>query len=196
MEFLSKLEPGWLNGWLLLAILYGIFGILLIIFPSEVVQRLYDRSGWTRQDYIRRAIGAPIALAVIGLFIFLPLKVGTAPFWIGLVIYIVALVIFNVALINYRYTPLDEPVTQGVYRFSRNPQMVGLILAFMGTAVSIGSWLMVILVALMSIGAHTRILAEERACQMQYGADYQAHMETVPRYFGLPKQSPTIDGEK
>ncbi len=184
MEILPELQPGWLNGWLLLAILYGLFGVLLLIFPKEVVRRLYDRSGWTRQDYIRRAIGVPIALAVIGLYIFLPLKVGSFPFWIGLAIYLVALVIFNVALINYRNTPLDEPVTRGVYRFSRNPQMVGLILAFMGTAVAVGSWLLVLLVILMGIGAHSRIRAEERACLMQYGSSYQTYMDSVPRYFG------------
>lgn len=187
MMLFPELQPGWLNGWLLLVILYGIFGILLIIFPREVVSRLYDRSGWTRRDYIRRIIGLPIALAVIGLLIYLPLKVGTAPFWVGLTIYAVALVIFNMALINYRNTPLDQPVTRGVYRFSRNPQIAGLILAFLGTAVAVGSWLLVILVALMSIGAHTRILAEERACLMQYGEAYQAYMDTIPRYFGLPK---------
>jgi protein-S-isoprenylcysteine O-methyltransferase Ste14 len=189
MEFLPELKLGWLNGWLLLVILYGIFGILLLIFPREVVSRLYDRSGWTRQDIMRRVIGFPAALATIGLFIFLPLRVGAAEFWIGLIIYAAALTIFNVALINYRNTPLDQPVTKGVYRFSRNPQIVGLILAFLGTAVAVGSWLMVILATLMSFGAHTRILAEERACLMQYGESYRAYMSTVPRFFGLPRQS-------
>jgi protein-S-isoprenylcysteine O-methyltransferase Ste14 len=196
MTFLPELESGWLNGWLLLFILYGVFGILLIIFPREVVSRLYERTGWTRQDYIRRIISLPVALATIGLFIFLPLRVGTAVFWIGLVIYAAGFAIFNMALINYRNTPLDQPVTRGLYRFSRNPQIVGLLVAFMGTAVSVGSWLLVILVALMSIGAHTRILAEERACLMQYGESYQAYMNMVPRYFGLPKQSPTAGLEK
>lgn len=186
MEFLPELKFGWLNGWLLLAVLYGIFGILLFIFPHETVRRLYDRSDWTHQDAVRRIIGKLIALAIIGLFIFLPLKSGTAPLGIGLVIYAAGLVIFIAALINFHRTPLDEPVTQGVYRFSRNPQMVGLILAFVGTAVAVGSWLMVILILLMSIGAHRRILAEERACLMQYGEAYQNYMDTVPRYFGLP----------
>jgi protein-S-isoprenylcysteine O-methyltransferase Ste14 len=90
---------------------------------------------------------------------------------------------------------LDQPVTRGVYRFSRNPQNVGLVLAFIGTAVAVGSWLMVLLGILLGIGAHSRILAEERACLMQYGTAYQTYMDTVPRYFGLPKQSPTKDEE-
>lgn len=190
MTLFPELQLGWLNGWLLLAIFYGVFGLLLIIFPAGVVKRLYDRSGWTRQDYIRRAIGAPVALAIIGLFVFLPLQLGTFPFWIGLAIYVVALVIFNVALINYRNTPLDRPVTQGLYRYSRNPQTVGLLLAFVGTAVAVGAWLLVLLVAVMSLSVNTRILAEERACLTQYGESYREYMARVPRYFGRPRPAP------
>lgn len=190
MTLFPELQLGWLNGWLLLAIFYGVFGLLLIIFPAEVVKRLYDRSGWIRQDYIRRAIGAPVALAIIGLFVFLPLQLGTFPFWIGLAIYVVALVIFNVALINYRNTPLDRPVTQGLYRYSRNPQTVGLLLAFVGTAVAVGAWLLVLLVAVMSLSVNTRILAEERACLTQYGESYREYMARVPRYFGWPRPAP------
>lgn len=44
MELLPGLKLGWLDGWLPLVILYGAFGILLIVFPREVVSRLYDRS--------------------------------------------------------------------------------------------------------------------------------------------------------
>lgn len=190
MTLFPELQLGWLNGWLLLAIFYGVFGLLLIIFPAGVVKRLYDRSGWTRQDYIRRAIGAPVALAIIGLFVFLPLQLGTFPFWIGLAIYVVALVIFNVALINYHNTPLDRPVTQGLYRYSRNPQTVGLLLAFVGTAVAVGAWLLVLLVAVMSLSVNTRILAEERACLTQYGESYREYMARVPRYFGWPRPAP------
>jgi hypothetical protein len=45
MVLLPELQSGWLNGWLLLVILYGTFGILLLIFPRQVVSRLYDRTG-------------------------------------------------------------------------------------------------------------------------------------------------------
>ncbi|KAA3661698.1 MAG: hypothetical protein DWQ04_15645 [Chloroflexi bacterium] len=61
MNFLPELQPGWLNGWLLLVILYAIFGILLLVFPREVVSRLYDRTVWTRQDYLRRVINASLS---------------------------------------------------------------------------------------------------------------------------------------
>jgi protein-S-isoprenylcysteine O-methyltransferase Ste14 len=133
----------------------------------------------------------PIALSTIGLFIFLPLKVGTLAFWIGLAIYGTGLVIFNTALFNYRNTPLEQPVTRGIYRFSRNPQQIGLLLAFLGTGFAVGSWLMVGAILLMSFSAHTRVLAEERACLLQYGDAHQEYMNRIPRYFGVPNRSGT-----
>ena len=190
MSFLPDLQIDWLNGWLFLAILYGFFGILLIVFPREVVSRLYERTGWTRQDYIRRIIGFPVALAIIGLFIFSRLRVGTTAFWVGLLIFAAAFLIFNVALINYRNTPLDEPVTQGVYRFSRNPQIVGLILAFLGTAVAVGSWLLVILAALMGFGAHSRM---HTAKILRLSEDLPIIIEIVDTEENLTKLKPFLD---
>ena len=183
MELFPTLGLGWLNGWLPLAILYALFGLLLLIFPRDVVQRLYDRSGWTRADHIRRAIAFPFSLAAIALFVFLPLKLGTPIFWIGLVVYVLGLIFFFVGLFTYRHTPLDQPVTGGIYRWSRNPQVVGLILAFLGVAVAAGSWSMVAWIALMAAGSHLRILAEERGCLAQYGEPYQRYLATSPRYF-------------
>ena len=190
MEFLGQLRLGWLNGWLMLAVLYSLFGVLMIVFPREVVRRLYDRTGWTHQDRRRRALVLPVALLAVGLFVSLPLKIGIPAFWIGLVIYVTGMIVFGTALFDYRNTPLDQPVTRGIYRFSRNPQQIGLVLAFLGTAFAVGSWLAVVLILLMGFGAHARILAEERGCLMQYGDAHQEYMNRIPRYFGVPKRQP------
>ncbi len=186
MEFLGQLQAGWHNGWLLLVTFYGLFAVLMFVFPREVVKRLYDRTGWTRRDYLRRLVAVPIALSTIGLFILLPLNPGIPSFWIGMVIYGAGMIVFNTALFNYRDTPLDRPVTRGIYRFSRNPQQIGMILAFLGTSFAVGSWLMVGAIVLMGFGAHARVLAEERACLMQYGDAHQEYMNRIPRYFGVP----------
>jgi protein-S-isoprenylcysteine O-methyltransferase Ste14 len=189
MSFLPELQLGWLNGWLLLVLLYGTFGILMRIWPREVVSRLYGRSGWTRRDYVLRAITVPIMLAYFGLMIFLPLKLGMAVFWIGLAIYLLGAFFFFNALVTYRETPLDQPVRGGIYRYSRNPQLVGLWLAFVGTSVATGCWLALILVVLAMISGRTRVLVEERACLAAYGDAYAQYMQEVPRYFGRPKRS-------
>lgn len=50
MELIPALESGWLNGWILLSLLCLIEGILLWVFPKDVVARLFDRSGWSRMQ--------------------------------------------------------------------------------------------------------------------------------------------------
>ena len=50
MELIPALKIGWLNGWILLCLIYLIFGILLLAFPKDVISRLYnyDRSSWSK----------------------------------------------------------------------------------------------------------------------------------------------------
>ena len=45
MEFMPHLEIGWLNGWLAVVLLGLTEGIFFLVFPREVVKRLFDRSG-------------------------------------------------------------------------------------------------------------------------------------------------------
>ena len=42
MEWMPELSIGWLNGWIPLALLALTDGILFLIFPKEVVARLFD----------------------------------------------------------------------------------------------------------------------------------------------------------
>jgi hypothetical protein len=47
MELSPTLGIGWLNGWVPLAFEFLIQGLLLLVFPGDVVSRLFDRSGWS-----------------------------------------------------------------------------------------------------------------------------------------------------
>ena len=183
MELFPALQIGWLNGWLLLCILYSIFGILLLVFPKEVVRRLYDRSGWSRRQRVLILIGKLIAPVWFPLVIFTPLKIGTPVFVLGIVVFALGLAGFVVALFNYKNTPLDQPVTRGLYRISRNPQQFMLLVSAVGISIAIGSWLSLLMLLLGLVFTHLKILAEEASCLRQYGDSYRAYMERVPRYF-------------
>lgn len=185
MELFPALQIGWLNGWVLLCILYSIFGVLLLAFPKEVVRRLYDRSDWSRMQRVFILIGKLMALFWFPLVIFTPLKIGTPVFVLGTVIFALGLVGFVVALFNFRNTPLDQPVTKGLYRISRNPQQFMLLVSGVGISIAIGSWLALLTIVLGLVFAHFRILAEEGTCLRQYGDSYRVYMERVPRYFLL-----------
>ncbi len=183
MELSPQLQVGWLNGWLLLAVFFLVYGIILLIFPKDVVQRLSDRSGWTRKQRFFSTLGFPFALAGIILTIFSPLKLGQPFSVLGLVLYSLGLIRFVVSLFNFKNAPLDRPVTDGLYRVSRNPQWLSFVLVLLGIGFAVGSWIVVILFSVRIVVNHFRILGEEEACLQQYGDDYREYIKRVPRYF-------------
>ena len=69
MELIPALELGWLNGWILLAFEFLIQGSLLLIFPKDVVARLFDRSGWSVKQRVFLIMGKVFSLACLVLII-------------------------------------------------------------------------------------------------------------------------------
>ena len=139
MELFPALELGWLNGWILIFLLYLTYGILLLTFPKHVIARLYDRSGRTKRQKMLIFIGALLAFVYFILAIYTPLKVGHYVFIPGITLFIFGLSGFIVALINFKNTPVDQPATEGLYRFSRNPQQLSFFITFIGISVAMGS---------------------------------------------------------
>ena len=183
MQLFPILKVSWLNGWIPLVGFYLVFGLLIWIFPKPVVSRLYERSGWSRRQKIMTTLAKLIAVFLFLLMIFTPLKIGKPIFIAGMIIYALGFIGMVISLVNYRNTPLDQPVTRGLYRISRNPQWVTVTLAFAGICLTIGSWIALLSLGVTVVLGHFRILAEEKACLDQYGASFQQYMEQVPRYF-------------
>jgi protein-S-isoprenylcysteine O-methyltransferase Ste14 len=183
VELFPKLGLGWLNGWLPLGFLYLILGIVLAIFPKDVVRRLYDKSGWRPRPRILRFTGRLLALVLFGLLIFTPLKVGDYVLIPGGILFALGLAGFAIALFSFRDTPFDQPVVRGLYRVSRNPQIVALSISLLGICIATGSWVTTFLLVVTQSFSHARILAEEKSCLEQYGDSYRSYMKRVPRYF-------------
>lgn len=186
MELIPTFEIGWLNGWLLLALLYLILGILLLTFPRYVVAQLYeyDRSGWSKKQQAFYFAGRLLILIYFVLIIFAPLKTGSIILLItGIIIFVVGLTGFIISLLNFKNTPPDNLVTQGIYRISRHPQVLMLFILGLGMCLSIGSWPALFIQILSSLFGRHRALAEEQACLDRYGDSYKSYMKKVPGYF-------------
>ena len=183
MQFVPKLELGWLNGWVSLAFFYLLFGLFLLNSPKQIVKKLYSVRGWTKREYILSAIGKPFAIACLIVVILSPLKIGSTVFWIGMMLYTLGCMIMFIALFEYRATPADKPVCTGIYQYSRNPQWVGLALMFFGTAAACGNGLAVLFFICGLALYHFRIQGEEKACLTAYGKPYQDYLNAVRRYF-------------
>ena len=183
MELIPPLETGFLNGWILIVLLFGTYGIMLVFFPKYAFDRLYDRSGQRKQQGIRQVSVVILVLLWFIMVSLTPLKIGSAVFIIGILIYSLGLIGFLFALNNFKNTPIDQPVIMGLYRVSRHPQQLFISVAFLGIGIAIGSWLAFSTILLGMMAAHKKILAEEEACLELYGESYKKYMEQIPRYF-------------
>ena len=183
MELMPVLKIGWLNGWIAIALLAITDITLFLIFPKNVVQRFFDRSGWSAPQKVFTVAGKVCALIFLVLISLSPLKVGSAVFIIGSILIVMGLVGLVKALFDFRNTPLDEPVTRGLYRISRHPQIVMSSLVLLGACIAIGSWLAMAFWVIARLLEHFGIMAEEEVCRMQYGDTYRAYLQRVPRYF-------------
>ena len=182
MEWFPRLGIGWLNGWILLAFEVSIQGSLLLLFPKDVVSRLFDRSGWSDKQKVFTILGKLFSLVCLILIILTPLKINSPVFIVGLIVYAIGLTGLVVAMLNYKDTPPDQPVTKGVYKLSRHPQIVALFILFLGMCIAIGSWPALLALAISRLLQHLGILAEEEVCLKQYGESCRAYMNRVPRY--------------
>lgn len=82
--------------------------------------------------------------------------------------------------------PLDPPralVTRGLYRASRNPIYVGVLLVLLGEALLFGSLVLVGYALVVCLWFHLFVvLYEERALRKRFGAAYDAYCRSVPRW--------------
>ena len=182
MALFPPLSIGWLNGWIPVLIFYGSFLVLLRIFPKETVERLYDDTGWTIDQARPAKIGLPFALTALILILFTPLKIELPIFLIGLIVTLIGQTGFIWSLLSFNKTPLGEPVTQGLYKISRNPQWVSFAVVMIGLSLMVGSWTVLGLLLVRVIMNHFRILGEEKALEIQYGESYLTYKSNVPRY--------------
>jgi protein-S-isoprenylcysteine O-methyltransferase Ste14 len=183
MELFPELKIGLLNGWWAIVLLGVTDGILFLVFPKEVVKRLWDRSGLSQKQQAYTVAGKLCALACLALLTLTPLKIGHLVFVIGSLLIVLGLIGLVKALFDFKNTPLDEPVTRGLYQVSRHPQIVMSSVVLLGGCVAIGSWVAVVFWAAARLLEHLGIVAEEEICLKQYGDAYGTYLKQVPRYF-------------
>ena len=73
-------------------------------------------------------------------------------------------------------------INQGLYRFTRNPQVIGSYLLVIGTTLQWPSWYGAAWVALYGIIGHLMIITEEEHLRVVFGTVYQEYCEDIPRY--------------
>jgi len=119
--------------------------------------------------------------------IFLPLKLGTIWFYAGLSIFLLGLVVLAVATVNFATTPMDVPITKGIYHYSRHPMYLASLLIYFSVGIASASWVFLLVFVVQSVSIRIAAVGEERFCLEKYGEAYREYIDKTPRWLGLPK---------
>ena len=187
MSVVPAFQIGVWNAWILMVLLFLAY-IPGRLINKEAMSKMTTPIPFSRTETIlwvsTHLVIIPFALIYS---IFLPLTLGTVWFYIGLPICLLSLLVNLMAGVSFATTPPDEPVTKGIYRFSRNPAYFGILLMFIGIGIASASWILLLCAVLWITSWHILVRAEERFCLDTYGDPYREHMNTTPRWIGLPK---------
>jgi protein-S-isoprenylcysteine O-methyltransferase Ste14 len=186
MTLVPAFEIGVWNAW--------IFVIpMLIISLSDMrvtAARESKQSGNFELTGKEKRIVNAVFLPMIVSFIYavcLPLRLGTAWLYSGVVVYLFGVAFSIVAVLNFATSPKDKVITKGVYSISRNPMYIGLILMQIGLGIICSSWLYLLLTLVLLILLNENLSAEERYCLYRYGDSYREYRNKTPRWIGIPK---------
>jgi protein-S-isoprenylcysteine O-methyltransferase Ste14 len=103
--------------------------------------------------------------------------------WLGVGLFAVggALRLWPVVVLGDRFSglvaiqPGHRLVTDGIYRVIRNPSYLGMIVNALGWGLAFGTWVGVVLAALLLPPLIARMRAEERLLGTTFGAEYDAY---------------------
>jgi len=184
------------NTWIFM----GAFLLMTLLIMLLMMKKVGPAGGSVRA--VRRACKSKVTLLVaylskliyfpaVAYSVFLPLKLGSIWFLAGLPITLLGLAGSTFVLVDWANTPAGEPVTRGIYRYSRHPMYVTGVFVFLGVSIMSASWVFLLLTIIFVVGV-TRpyfVKVEEAECLGYYGAAYREYMNRTPRWIGIPKSS-------
>jgi protein-S-isoprenylcysteine O-methyltransferase Ste14 len=175
------------NGW--------IFTICLVV--RRPLLKLVRRDLWekmvspaaTEQSRRQRIIGV-LAIAakwsVVVYSVFLPLRTGTAGFYLGLPLTVLGVTLYAIAWINFATTGLNQPVTRGLYRYSRHPMEVTPFITLAGLSIATSSWFLFLLSSAFTALSCLAAVPHEHFWLAKYGDAYRKYLNHTPRWFPHP----------
>jgi len=186
MSAVPAFEIGVWNVWLLILPLFLIPAIMSSI-KKELFKKTESTGNLSRREKRVFVVSKAVLVLAFLYSIFLPLRLGTLWFYIGLPISLLGIAIYIIVSVNIANTPVDKPVTKGLYRYSRHPMYIASIPALVGAGIASASWLFLLLSVLFVVTHLMNGIFEERLCLEAYGSVYQDYLDRTPRWIGLPK---------
>ena len=194
MELVPDLSIGLWNAWIIVVIALAA-SFLPFVFGGEVAdQRMADEPD-IADSPTRVKAGFVITHLILMPFtliysIFVPLAVGTAWLYVGLIVSGCGIAMALAASVTFSTAPLDQPLMTGVYAISRHPMYVSGALVYAGVGLAGTSWVF-LMSAVIEIIAYACVVPEEEQVMVdKYGAAYIDYTQRTPRWIGIPGHGP------
>lgn len=180
---------------------------LLVLVASFVVFQVTVKQVYLRRGRLGVSVGLLQALMWGPFFMFPylynppnwawfwshPHPIGPSILTVALILLVLGLVLLAVAMtqlglphsVGGRADFLQE---SGLYRLTRNPQIVAGVPLIVGLALLWPSWYALGWVAMYFAMAHMMVLAEEAHLRHRHGEAYVRYCARVPRYVGIPRR--------
>jgi len=188
MSLVPVFEIGVWNAWIFMVFILVHTFLLSLIFKDAMKKRGAPGDiAYTKVEKSANIFRQIILILTFIYSIFLPLKLGTAWFYAGLAVYLVGLITYTIVMVNWTTSPPDEPVTKGLYCYSRHPQYLTQFLMFVGAGIASASWIFLSLEIVTLILINIVVIPEEGFCLEKYDDTYRDYMNRTPRWIGIPE---------
>ena len=176
-------------------------GLMLLFALGAVVGKSLAREGRSRRDASIQTVvlvwaltGVHFGLVVVAaawstwhFSVLAPLAIGGVVLVaVGAAMSLAAAYAFR-SLKRLNFLNHTRLVTEGIYRWSRNPQLVGWTLVLVGLGLVRGSAMVLFLAGLVWVGYRLHLPTEEEHLRRVFGDAYEAYLRRTHRYFGLPR---------
>jgi protein-S-isoprenylcysteine O-methyltransferase Ste14 len=191
MSLVPAFEIGIWNAWILWVLMFLSMIIPNFFMSQEAKERAKRATHFAPFRGTEKALAysthAVIMPAAAIYSIFLPLKIGTAWLYVGLLIFALSIVMTIMINISFATSPADKPVTKGFYRISRHPIYLSAALMYLGIGIACASWVLLLCAILWIVFLNIVVPTEEHFLIDQYGNAYRKYMNRTPRWVGIPK---------
>ena len=188
MSLIPAFEIGVWNAWIFMIWLLVPF----FLEPLNIIPKGREGGSDFTVEFNKIQKGSLLSLHIIYLLlviysIFVPLKLGSVWFYAGLPIYLLGLISYAMVFVGFATTPPDKLVTKGIYRYSRNPMQLSVILLLIGVGIAAASWVFLLFSIVYMLIPLLWVEAEEHHLLKIYGDAYREYTGRTPRWIGLPK---------
>jgi len=186
MSLIPAFEIGLLNAWIFIIPLIVLWLVgIKFLFSKRMPKFKVPNTGTDK------ILSIFLALTMFGSYfysIFLPFAIGTIWLILGSLVYLVGVVLIIFTMIDFASTPLDKPVTKGIYRYSRNPMFIGFFLVYFGISFACVSWVYFLITVFFIVIVNYNSAFEEEVTLEHYGDEYKQYMKRTAKWIGMPKR--------